>query len=114
VTTDDLARIEWLGLVDLTADEAMNSGPQVARKRSVEAATWVEELFVNRSEIPSKEVWDARKKTTVSENALKEAKEEMGIRARRALDGDGQQQWFWYWPVEAKEQWFRSKPATFE
>jgi AAA domain-containing protein len=105
--TDTLARVEWLGEVDTTADEAVNRDRQ-ARKRSVKAAEWLEELFSNTDQLPSKEIWDRQKaETTISDNALKEAKDDMGFKARQLCDPDGTRCWFWVWPPEARERWGR-------
>jgi putative DNA primase/helicase len=107
VSVGECARVEWLGEVDVTADEAMNR-EQSKRKRSVKAGEWLEELFADCSELPSKKIWDAKAATSLSDDALKEAKEEMGIRAMQKCDDQGKRQWFWYWTPEAREVWQRT------
>jgi hypothetical protein len=111
--TGELARIEWLGAVDITADEAMNNDPK-HRKRSVAAAEWLEELFVREDELPSRTIWKGRDGTTISEDALREAKEEMGIVARQRYDPDGGRQWVWVWTAEARRRWQDKKPVPVE
>src|SRR5262245_58849859 len=102
--TSDLARIEWLGEVDTTADEAV--GRDAPKRRGLNAAEYIAGLFDGRDEVPSKEVWDKKnRETAISDNAFKEAKEEMGIRAKRTIDGDGSQVWVWYWPRPARMEW---------
>jgi hypothetical protein len=104
VGAGDAPKVEWIGEVDTTADEAM--GHAEPRKRSVVAAQWLAAKFVGRDKVPSDDVWRAKdKETTLSRNALLEAKEGMGIRAKQEADTEGDRQWFWYWPSEARRQW---------
>ena len=105
---DGPARIEWLGEVDVTADEAMNN-EQRNRPRKVEASVWLEEIFTNRVEISSKEIWKLKAETTISDNAVREAKEEMFIVASRVADADGIQMWVWKWPQSNRERWAAKK-----
>jgi hypothetical protein len=103
-TKDDMAKVEWCGEVDVTADEAVNR--ERRKKRNVIAAEWLELLFGERSEVPSREIWDRKKAETVlSDDALKEAKEDMGIKARQHYDPDGERNWVWIWGPEARQRW---------
>lgn len=108
---DGPAKIEWLGEVDVSADEAMNN-EQKHRPKRIEAVEWLEELFADRMEIPSKEIWKGKEATTISDNGLKEAKDEMGIQASRTVDTDGVQAWVWRWTQEARTRWAAKKQAT--
>ena len=108
---DGPAKIEWLGEVDVSADEAMNN-EQKHRPKRIEAVEWLEELFADRMEIPSKEIWKGKEATTISDNGLKEAKDEMGIQASRTVDTDGVQAWVWRWTPEARTRWAAKKQST--
>lgn len=102
--TTALARISWLGEVDTTADDAMNNQAG-KKKRSVVASAWLADLFATAERLPSKAIWKAAEETTMGRNALLEAKEEMGVKARQETDGEGQREWVWYWPAAAKQAW---------
>lgn len=102
--TAALARLNWLGEVDTTADDAMNN-QATKKKRSVIACEWLAELFATTDQLPSKTVWKSADETTLSRNAVLEAKEEMGIKARQETDGEGLQQWTWTWPPGARQAW---------
>lgn len=110
VETGSLARVEWLGEVDTTADEAIN---REKRKRDVVAADWLEQLFAQEMEVPSRRIFDtAKAETKLSDDALREAKDLLGIRAHQVCDGEGKRSWFWYWPEEARRRWeAKRKPS---
>lgn len=103
VETGLCARIEWLGECDINADDAANN-QKPTRKRSILAAEWLEELFDSEVKLPSKTVFDrAKEETTLSRNALLEAKDVIGIKAKQEADGEGERCWFWFWSLEARE-----------
>lgn len=102
-TDSGLARVEWLGEVDTTADDAVNS--QGHTRRAVVASVWLAQLFKEVDRLPSDAIWQAAARDKVSKNALKEAKDEMGIRARQEADGDGERIWWWFWLKDAREAW---------
>ncbi len=107
--SNESARIEWLGEVDTTADEAINM-ERKQKKRRVIASAWLEELFAQKPEMSSREVDDRRKaETELSFDAVKEAKEDMGIRAHQKVDDDGRRAWWLYWPAEARARWEAGK-----
>lgn len=109
--TPELAKIEWLGVVDITADEAMNRESKFKR-RSLAAADWLEEVFAREDELPSRTIYKAKDHdTTISDNAIREAKDEMGIMARQRTDPDGGKQWTWTWAPEARRRWHAKKAA---
>ncbi len=107
----DPPKIEWLGEVETTADEAINQSSG-NKRRDIAAAEWLEELFANAAELPSKDIYSQKKKTTISDNALREAKDLMGIRATQKVDGDGRNAWHWFWPQFDRQQWQQSKTAA--
>lgn len=95
VPTETLARVEWLGEVDTTADEAVAKESQ-PRDRSEDAADFLSRLFVGKIEIASDIIWAEAKRAKISVNAVKEAKQILKIRAAlRAVAG--QQFWVWIW-----------------
>lgn len=103
VETETLARVEWLGEVDTTADEAVN---KEKRKRDVKATEWLEELFQGTDRLASKAIYaDMEELTKLSKDALHEGKDAMGIRAFQDRDSEGQRRWFWEWPAECRERW---------
>jgi putative DNA primase/helicase len=106
---DEMSFVEWMGEADLTANEAMNKGTE-KKKRSIGASQWLEEIFASTSLIGSKDIFTRQKKeTTISRNALFEAKEEMGIKARQDADVDGNNYWVWYWSDLARNGWNQAK-----
>lgn len=106
---DDAASLEWLGDLDVTADAALN---REKRKRRVAAAEWLAELFAGRNEVPSQEVFTRTKaETDLSDAALKEAKADMRIQARRKYDDEGQQAWWWIWSDQDRA-WWNAKTNT--
>lgn len=98
IVTDALASLKWLGDVDTSADDAMNR--QVRQSRAIQATDFLTQLFAGRRELPSEEVWAARRGAGLSENAVKEAKAKLRIQAvRRCLPGN-HQIWVWIWPFD--------------
>lgn len=103
---DSMARVEWLGDVDLSANDAVGNEAAKPKKRSVAAGEWLEELFAETFIIPSGEIFKIKKaETNISDDALREAKDLMGIRARQECDGDGKNRWVWVWDPDAKARW---------
>ena len=110
-TKDDLARVEWLGEVDVSADQAV-SGGRTKEKRAVEAAAWLASIMPgDGGNISSKEVWDRAREAGVSDYALKEAKKKLAVRAVKISDEDGSQAWYWHWPPTARQRWEERQPA---
>lgn len=99
------ASVEWCGEVDTTADEAM-AGARSKKRRSVSAAVWLAEQFEGVDKLPSDSIWrDKDEFTTLSRNALLEAKDEMGIKARQEADTEGDRKWYWHWSAESRTKW---------
>lgn len=99
---DGPATVEWLGEVETTADEAV---AKETKPRRIDAVEFLEEIFAEKAELPSKEIWKAKDRTTVSKNALNEAKDELGITAHQTYDTDGTREWTWRWSSEARQRW---------
>jgi hypothetical protein len=97
VPTDTLARVEWEGEVETTADEAMQGG---GSKRGPKSELTDEEieavfrgLFAGRNEVSSKEGESLCKAQGVSFRKIKEFKKRLDIRSRRVEEG-----WAWIAP----------------
>lgn len=104
---DELARINWEGEIDVTADQAVNR-EKATRKRDVVAAVWLADLFGQATELPSTAIYTAARETTrLSKDALFEAKERMGILARQQCGPDPEdgRQWWWVWPPDRRRKW---------
>lgn len=100
--TKDLATIRWDGLVDITADDAINAEP-VKKNRGTKAAEWMVEKFRERLEWPSDELMnDAKRSEGISRNAMFEAKAKLGVSGRYVIGPDGSKTFFWFvakdWP----------------
>ena len=109
-TAEEMARVEWLGEVDVTADQAVNRENK-KKKRRVVASEWLEEIFPpGVNQLPSDDVWKLKdQKTNLSNDALKEAKYDMGIRAQKLTDDEGVTKWFWIWSLEDRRRWEQKK-----
>lgn len=108
------ARVEWVEEVDVTADEAMAPSERATKKkpRKVVASEWLEEHFGTAERIPSEAIWKASKAAGLSRNAVLEAKDEMGIRAKEEHDGAGSKMWAWYWRAADRATWAERKPKA--
>lgn len=96
VSTDDLARVEWLGEVDTTADEAVN---QEGKSRKVVASEWLVERFFEQLEWPSDELFKAANAAGVSKNAIWEAKSRLNLpKAKQIVHENGNREWVWWVP----------------
>jgi putative DNA primase/helicase len=99
VGTPACAKIEWLGEVDLTADEAMNKERGLPRR--VVASQWLIERFGEKREWPSDELFRAAAQEGISRNAIFEAKEKLQLpRARRYVAPDGSLTYVWWVPED--------------
>lgn len=98
-TTADMAKVEWLGEVDTTADAAA-SGDH-GKPRRVVASEWLVERFRERLEWESKELFDRAKHDGVSRNAVFEAKTKLDLpRARRTTEANGDFIYHWWVPED--------------
>lgn len=96
----DLARVEWLELVDQTADEAI--GQKSKKSRGVVAVEWLAERFRIRREWPSDELKRDADEAGISKNALWSPEVSgLPIRKSRRVDAAGEVHWFWI----AQEGW---------
>lgn len=99
-STDALARVEWLGEVDTTADEAVGGGDRRVR-RDVAASTWLVERFRERLEWDSDDLFRAARQGNVSRNAVFEAKKLLALpTARKVMQENGDTKYVWWVPAD--------------
>ena len=100
--------VEWLGEVDITADEAMAAEPK-ARKRCVVAAEWLVAKFRERREWPSEDLFEAAEEEGLSRNAIFQAKDALNLpKARQDYTHAGGKRWIWWVPPD----WPPLQPKT--
>lgn len=93
-TPGDLARIEWLGEVDLTADEAMHG--VAADSTMADAISWLTERFREQRSWPSKELAADAKEQGMSWRTIERAKIKMNaFRAVKVTSSNGNSHWLW-------------------
>jgi len=94
------ARIEWVGEVDVTADEALgHAGPRV--RRDVIAAEWLIERFREKLDWPSDELFAAATATGISRNAVFDARAKLELpKARKITHENGRAVWVWWVPAD--------------
>ena len=91
-------RVEWLGEVETTADEAVNKPRKSSR--SVVASEWMIERFRERLEWESEALFEAGKREGVSRNAIFEAKRILELpKPRKSVALDGSVSWVWWVPI---------------
>lgn len=99
VAAGDLARIEWTGEVDTTADQAINQAKGKSRK--VVASEWLIERFREKLEWESADLFKAASAQGVSRNAIFEAKDTLNLpRARKVTSQKGDSTWVWWVPAD--------------
>lgn len=97
--TDDLARVEWLGEVDMTADEAM--GHQATKPKAIVAAEWLIERFRERLEWDSDDLFATGNEHGVKRDAIFAAKTKLNIpRAKKRIAENGDTYWVWWVPAD--------------
>lgn len=100
VSTDSLATIEWLGQVDVNADDALNREKKKAT-REVKAAEWLVERFREKREWFSDDLFAAAKAEGISRDAIFEAKGTLDLpRARKGEMPGGKSAWIWWVPPD--------------
>ena len=106
VKTEDFAKVEWLGEVDTTADEAM-SGEKTKDKESKQskverAAEWLLERFAERFSWSSEEIMTLGQDAGFNRNQMFEAKKKIGAKASKSHEKDGE--WLWNLHYSAESQ----------
>jgi hypothetical protein len=100
-------RVEWLGEVDTTADEALGGTPRKERQ-DIKASRWLVDRFRERQEWESDELFKAAHQEGLSRNAVFGAKNLLDLpRARRRVQQNGDTVYLWWvppdWPQLAEE-----------
>jgi putative DNA primase/helicase len=109
---DELAKVEWGGEVDTTADQAVGHDMRKV-KREVVAADWLVECFRERLEWPSDELFRAAKEHGVSHNALFDAKKMLDLpKARKVTHENGNTAWVWWVPPDWPQLSLASVPPN--
>lgn len=98
---DGRTRVEWLGEVETSADEAVGRLPK--KSRGACATDWLAERFRERREWSSEELKRAASEAGFSKNALWAPEvNALPIRKRRRMDASGDVAWYWIadegWP----------------
>ena len=111
-----LAKVDWLGEVDISADEAMN---HMEKKTSgQEAVEWITERFIEQGEWESNELRRLAKDAGVSLDAIFKGPEvkALPIRKRPRIDANGIRCWTWIakypWPKKEAESSESSESST--
>jgi putative DNA primase/helicase len=101
VETNDLAKVEWLGEIESTADEAINSEKPKSRKMA--ATEWLIAIFRDRQEWPSDSFWASANELSITKYAINEARERLSIpKPKKTMNEAGDTTWIWHvapdWP----------------
>jgi hypothetical protein len=98
VESGDVARVEWLGEIETTADQAVKF--QV-RPRKQMAREWLIEKFKEQLEWESRELFQAAKEAGISRSAMFEAKDALALpKAKRSVTESGDTSWRWWVPPD--------------
>ncbi len=106
VKTDVLATVQWLGQVDTTMEDAMNSVKKKSRGQC--AVEWLTSRFREKREWESDTLREDADNNGISKNALWSPEAQaLPILKRQRINAAGDRAWFWIaetgWPAE-KEQ----------
>jgi len=107
VKTPSLAKIEWVGQVDTSADDMVNQTPK--KTRGASAVEWLIGIFRQKREWESDEIRRMAREAGISKYALWESPEVLAlpIVKRRRINANGEQYWIWVadenWPSESSE-----------
>ncbi len=94
----ECARVQWLGEVSLSADEAVNR--EKSKPRGVVAAEWLIERFREKQEWPSADLFKAGRDNNISKDAIYEAKRRLRLPdCRQEVDKNGTRFWVWWVPA---------------
>lgn len=94
-TSEDMATVEWLGEVDVTADQAVNN--EKARGPIGDAENFLRSMFAGTREVAANLIIEARKSAGISFYACTQAEGKLKLRKEQRVVG-GQRMWVWLWP----------------
>lgn len=107
---EDAARIEWLGVVETTADQAVNSEKPRRPPQAVNAAAWLVERFREKLEWASDELFSRGDKDGVSKDAIFDVKKKglLPLPSARVANGPEGKCYVWWvppnWPHLAEQR----------
>ncbi|MCC6419518.1 MAG: AAA family ATPase [Gemmataceae bacterium] len=97
VTAGQLARVNWVGEVDVTADEAVGNGHATPKQKA--AAEWLIEKFCEKRAWPSIDLFNAGKSEGISRDGIFAAKRSLNLpKPRQEVAQDGTRSWVWWVP----------------
>jgi hypothetical protein len=92
--TDTLARVNWTGTIDLSADDALSG--EKKKPRGIAAVEWLTERFREKRDWTSDDLKAAAAAAGVSKNALWAPEvAALPIRKRPVTGDDGERHWHW-------------------
>jgi len=95
---DGLCNLEWLGLVDTTADNAVNGK---SKSRKAIASEWLVAAFRDKLVWESDELFKAGRQEGVSRSAIYEAKKILNLpKPRKTVEPNGDVTWSWWVPED--------------
>ncbi len=108
IVGDTVGRVEWLGEVDTTADQALRNGHGSKRQpRGQIASEWLVERFREQLTWSANELFERAKQEGISRNAVFEAKRTLSLpKARKVIAVDGSASYTWWVP----EDWPQLSP----
>jgi RecA-family ATPase len=95
----DAPFIKWLGLVEMTANEALAAADGRSGEKLREAKEFLLERLAD-GPVPAEDIYEEAKHCDIAQKTLKRAKKELGIRSHKAK---GQIVGEWMWELPKKE-----------
>jgi crotonobetainyl-CoA:carnitine CoA-transferase CaiB-like acyl-CoA transferase len=96
-TRNDLAKIEWLGEADTTADEALNK--EAKKPAARDAREKIIEMFTRMREWPSDLWWSELTSEGITNHRFNQVREVLNIpKARRVSQPNGDITYIWWVP----------------
>jgi hypothetical protein len=97
--TDDLARLDWLDEVTITADEAINH--ERGQQRNKPASECLIEMFRMQREWPADLFWAHLKECGITRYAFDQARPRLAIpKSRRIINPHGEAMYTWWVPAD--------------
>ncbi len=100
VEVRDLARVEWLGEVDISADDAMNKESRQSPRRKL-ATEWMVDMFRVKLEWASDDFWACARQHGITRYAIDEARVRLNMpKPRVIVSTGGDKSWIWWVPAD--------------
>jgi putative DNA primase/helicase len=98
-TEDGRGRLEWLGVVDVSADDAVNKVANAGAHK--DACKFLIEMFRSKQEWESEELFRDAKEEHISRRSMFRAKDRLGMpKPKKIVKPDGSHVWVWWVPTE--------------